>query len=831
MESILNVLILGGSSVRYTLSQVKILEKILDRINHDCPELPEFRAIADVFRVMVANGPSSFVIFLFALRATPADVAKELSILLQDVFDCDDLSPNERTWRLEQHVYRMLDSYNLPRDTTLRQLAELKNTPLLIFGCSLTRDLASFRSLSTRALSGAPSYCDTTVAHALLATSASVPWFTPVSIGAGNLSEEHISSTNIYPNPIKIIHLLRTTFGDEIRLSSIVILGSGALPAIEHNAPPTMVYRGIEEAGIEDFHRLHLGTSRCFHFTVEPGMVRYDGSPAPDLPTIISHTVRYLEKPVVEKQLELLGAAMGGQLRAPMPTLGSLANPFPALERTKPAAFPCCKDVTKWAEDPGASPRILIVTDIPAATNASIRGHLIGHLKKYLAFDYSFPQGASEPSTPRNLCYQVNPKVCSKFVHLRPSLRAIMPHLPFIREHDLRMNWEMLVVDPLRRLDRPLVILENLEECNAVDQADFTSLLLETFGPNAILPKSKVIIIARSVTSPVVAALLRSPHAGTLTPALPAATDPGCSAHDNNTQPEPLLNHSSRVEVCRALNCRGSIHLKQAYAAAFTVAPHDPAFCNTPINRVLRRIFMASTPRITMSTFSPVGDSVFTGHVDRNIRLWTPGSLLPETFSGHTGRITVISPAPYGSRFASGSADNSVRIWHKDAASVRCEVMTGHRDQVSCLDWSPSGEYLVSGSMDHTLRLWNTQRGDKIGKEISDDLGPITSVKFMSNGSHFACSSSTGDLAVFSAPKCELQARVALSIVIHQIAWDNGRLLAVLEDGTVQVWTLDVDRRILTLISTIKHPPIDPHHSLVTSSPTSIVAPASCYPG
>ena len=73
---------------------------------------------------------------------------------------------------------------------------------------------------------------------------------------------------------------------------------------------------------------------------------------------------------------------------------------------------------------------------------------------------------------------------------------------------------------------------------------------------------------------------------------------------------------------------------------------------------------------------------------------------------GHTDRVTSVSYSPNGQTLASGSLDRTVRLWD---VSTRQElaILQGHADGITSVSFSLDGQTLASSSWDKTILLWD----------------------------------------------------------------------------------------------------------------------------
>ena len=82
------------------------------------------------------------------------------------------------------------------------------------------------------------------------------------------------------------------------------------------------------------------------------------------------------------------------------------------------------------------------------------------------------------------------------------------------------------------------------------------------------------------------------------------------------------------------------------------------------------------------------------------------------TLSGHLvydhcggGTITTICFSPDGQTVVSGSLDKTIRLWDPKTGE-HLKTLIGHTDAVNSVAFSPDGKTLASGSSDGTILLW-----------------------------------------------------------------------------------------------------------------------------
>mmetsp|Transcript_22043 Transcript_22043/g.32853 ORF Transcript_22043/g.32853 Transcript_22043/m.32853 type:complete len:504 (+) Transcript_22043:69-1580(+) len=107
------------------------------------------------------------------------------------------------------------------------------------------------------------------------------------------------------------------------------------------------------------------------------------------------------------------------------------------------------------------------------------------------------------------------------------------------------------------------------------------------------------------------------------------------------------------------------------------------------------------------------------------------------TLRGHQGAVYCVKFSPKGDLIATGSLDKSVCLWNMRGSKQKSKIgflkqrMPGHEINVTTLAWS--GEtWLLSGSYDHSVRLWDVKTG-KCEQQF-DVTGMVQSVVWASDG-------------------------------------------------------------------------------------------------
>lgn len=143
----------------------------------------------------------------------------------------------------------------------------------------------------------------------------------------------------------------------------------------------------------------------------------------------------------------------------------------------------------------------------------------------------------------------------------------------------------------------------------------------------------------------------------------------------------------------------------------------------------------------TSLAFSPNGDILASGSVERVVKLWDiRTSECLATMEGHDYPVLSLAFSPDGNRLVSGSGDTSLIIWDVQNRS-QLHQMKGHGFYVVTCDWDPNDNRIVSGSVDANICEWDSNTGEMI-KRHSEHRAAVHQVRFSPDGTKLASGSS-----------------------------------------------------------------------------------------
>ena len=80
------------------------------------------------------------------------------------------------------------------------------------------------------------------------------------------------------------------------------------------------------------------------------------------------------------------------------------------------------------------------------------------------------------------------------------------------------------------------------------------------------------------------------------------------------------------------------------------------------------------------------------------------------TLRGHSNYVDCCAFSPDGQSVLSGSVDRTLKIWSAIDGSERY-TLSGHSNWVTSCSFSPDGASVLSGSHDKTLKIWDAATG------------------------------------------------------------------------------------------------------------------------
>ncbi|EIW79441.1 WD40 repeat-like protein, partial [Coniophora puteana RWD-64-598 SS2] len=202
---------------------------------------------------------------------------------------------------------------------------------------------------------------------------------------------------------------------------------------------------------------------------------------------------------------------------------------------------------------------------------------------------------------------------------------------------------------------------------------------------------------------------------------------------------------------------------------------------------------------IVTLAYSPNGQLIATGTVDKKIRIWealTVGQV-GDALEGHAGYIQALAFSPDGRRLVSGALDDGLRVWDVDTH----EIIAGPFEDdahtwIRSVMYSPDGELIASGGNDGLLCLWNAYTHERVA--MIQHSGPVTSLSFSPNGERIASSklnvtgslyrTSEGDLRHFAHGSSSRLFGHFSTIVTLAYSPDGSLITTGSADSVIRIW-------------------------------------------
>ena len=197
----------------------------------------------------------------------------------------------------------------------------------------------------------------------------------------------------------------------------------------------------------------------------------------------------------------------------------------------------------------------------------------------------------------------------------------------------------------------------------------------------------------------------------------------------------------------------------------------------------------------TSIAFSPQGDIVATGGVDRVVKLWNihNGNLLGK-LEGHTYPVLTLAFSPDGKRLVSGSGDTTLRIWNVENRTV-VNHLKGHSLYVVTCDWSPDGKRIISGEVDGTIAVWDAESGNLL-QRLNDHRTAVQVVRFTPDGFGMASGSSDHSIIIWKfqggsfTPERTLMGHEG-EVRALSFSWDGKYMASGSSEKELYVWVTD----------------------------------------
>ncbi|KAM7276318.1 hypothetical protein ACFE04_018184 [Oxalis oulophora] len=152
-------------------------------------------------------------------------------------------------------------------------------------------------------------------------------------------------------------------------------------------------------------------------------------------------------------------------------------------------------------------------------------------------------------------------------------------------------------------------------------------------------------------------------------------------------------------------------------------------------------------------SFSMDGQTICSGHVDGNLRLWDvqTGKLLSEV-AAHSLAVTSVSLSRSGNMILTSGRDNLHNLFDMRSLEVCCTLRApGNRVASnwsrSCI--SPDDSYVAAGSMDGSVSIWSTSKGETVSTLREHDA-PVLCCSWSGLGKPLASTDKNGVICTWA---------------------------------------------------------------------------------
>lgn len=191
--------------------------------------------------------------------------------------------------------------------------------------------------------------------------------------------------------------------------------------------------------------------------------------------------------------------------------------------------------------------------------------------------------------------------------------------------------------------------------------------------------------------------------------------------------------------------------------------------------------------------FSPKGDTLISGGLDKKIILWQRQgqSFYRQQVFAAPNKVNAVAISPDGQLLASGGDDNTVSLWSLPGGKL-LKTLKQHTQIISGrgLAFSADGRYLASGSYDDTAIIWDVAGGKPL-HTLRGHNGDVQQVAFSADGQTLATASSDKTVRLWDVADGQLQRSLvghSNSVFAVQFIGNGDTLLSAGFDRTLRLW-------------------------------------------
>jgi WD40 repeat protein len=197
----------------------------------------------------------------------------------------------------------------------------------------------------------------------------------------------------------------------------------------------------------------------------------------------------------------------------------------------------------------------------------------------------------------------------------------------------------------------------------------------------------------------------------------------------------------------------------------------------------------------TSIAFSPKGDILASGSVERVVKLWDirTGDCLAK-LEGHEYPVLSLAFSPDGTKLVSGSGDTTLMTWDVENHS-RLLHMKGHGFYVVTCDWDPQDNRIVSGSVDANICEWDSNSGEMIHCH-NEHRAAVQQVRFNPDGTRLASGSSDLHMIIWDSSGAPMKVDHILrghktEVRALSFSEDGKYLVSGSSDKTIYLWDVE----------------------------------------